>query len=223
MRAQNQLALLLTLAGFSASAQLAAPAVSKESPPDDSALQAGKSVYLQHCAACHGVKGDGAGPASVWLFPRPRNFSAGMFKIKSTPGMALPTDEDLLGTMTRGMPGSSMPSFSYLTENERRDAVQYIKFLTAFTDASGNRHNRFEQAHKIDQVAKPIEVPPEPPVTIQSLAEGARLFSKLNCVLCHGETGAGDGPIHGDPMQGDPSCWMFPETATPAGQPLGAF
>jgi cytochrome c oxidase cbb3-type subunit 2 len=128
------------------------------------------------------------------VFPRPRTFSAGMFKIKSTPGMALPTDEDLFNTVTRGMPGSSIPSFTYLTEKERRDAVQYVKFLTAFTDASGKRLNRFEEAKKDDQLAKPIEVPPEPPVTVQSLAEGARLFSKLNCVLCHGETGAGAGP-----------------------------
>jgi mono/diheme cytochrome c family protein len=39
----------------------------------------GKAVYDQHCAACHGINGDGKGPASVWLFPRPRNFSAGFF------------------------------------------------------------------------------------------------------------------------------------------------
>jgi mono/diheme cytochrome c family protein len=155
---------------------------------------AGKVVYLQHCAACHGVNGDGAGPASVWLFPRPRNFSAGLFKIKTTPGTALPTDEDLFGTVTRGMPGSSMPSFTYLSEGERRDAVQYIKYLAAYTDAAGKRINRFEEAGNKGLLAGPIQVPPEPPVTVQSLAEGARLFSKLNCVLCHGETGAGDGP-----------------------------
>src|ERR1700690_3499471 len=112
MRAQNLLALLLTRAGVSSSAQPSAPSVSNESSPDAPALQAGNAVYAQHCAACHGVKGAGAGPASVWLFPRPRNFSAGMFKIKSTPGMTLPTDEDLLSTVTRGMPGSSMPSFT---------------------------------------------------------------------------------------------------------------
>jgi mono/diheme cytochrome c family protein len=151
-------------------------------------------VYGQHCAACHGAKGDGSGPASVWLFPRPRNFSAGMFKIKSTPGTALPTDEDLFGTITRGMPGSSMPSFTYLSEQERRDAVQYIKYLTAYTDPAGNRVNRFARAKENGEIAAPIQVPPEPPVTVQSLAAGGRLFSKLNCMLCHGETGAGDGP-----------------------------
>src|SRR5262252_207162 len=108
--------------------------------------QAGKVVYYQHCAACHGVSGQGNGPAAVWLYPRPRNFTSGLFKIKSTPSGTLPTDEDLLRTVTRGMPGSSMPSFTYLTEQQRRDAVQYVKFLTAYTDASGKRANRFEAA-----------------------------------------------------------------------------
>jgi mono/diheme cytochrome c family protein len=117
-----------------------------------------------------------------------------MFKIKSTPGMALPTDEDLFNTVTRGMPGSSMPSFTYLSEQERRDAVQYVKYLAAYTDASGKRINRFEEAKQRGLLAEPIQVPAEPPVTVQALAEGGRLFAKLNCVLCHGETGAGDGP-----------------------------
>jgi len=193
MRAQILIAAFILLVSLSSYAQPATSDSTTDQPlaPE---LRTGKEVYAQHCAACHGAKGDGSGPASVWLFPRPRNFSAGLFKIKSTPGMALPTDGDLLNTVTRGMPGSSMPSFSYLTENERRDAVQYVKFLTAYTDASGKRLNRFEEAKKDDKLAKPIEIPPEPPVTVQSLADGGRLFSKLNCVLCHGETGAGDGP-----------------------------
>ena len=192
MKAQRLLAFPLVLVSLSISAQPAA--IPKGASPLDPKLQAGQAVYEQHCAACHGVKGDGSGPASVWLFPRPRNFSAGLFKIKSTPGTALPTDEDLLSTVTRGMPGSSMPSFTYLTEGERRSAVEYVKYLTAYTDASGKRINRFEEGRKSNELAAPISVPPEPPVTVQSLADGARLFSKLNCVMCHGETGAGDGP-----------------------------
>ena len=155
---------------------------------------AGQAVYDQHCAACHGVQGDGNGPASVWLFPRPRDFSAGLFKIKTTPGTSLPTESDLLATVTRGMPGSSMPSFSYLSDPQRRDVVQYVKFLTAYTNAAGQRINRFEEARQNNDLAGPIQVPPEPPVTVQSLAEGTALFNKLGCIVCHGETGAGDGP-----------------------------
>ena len=192
MNTQRPLAFLLMSASLSASTVLAT--ASEEASSLSPKLQAAKAVYLQHCAACHGVNGDGGGSASVWLFPRPRNFNAGLFKIKSTPGTALPTDEDLFNTVTRGMPGSSMPSFTYLTESERRDAVQYVKYLTAYVDAAGKRINRFEDAATNGQLAPSIKVPHEPPATVQSIAEGARLFSKLNCILCHGETGAGDGP-----------------------------
>lgn len=154
----------------------------------------GKAVYERHCAACHGQAGDGNGPASVWLYPKPRDFSAGLFKIKSTPGLALPTDQDLLASVTRGLPGSSMPSFSYLTEQERRDVVQYIKFLTAKADAAGKRVNLFEEAAAKGAPATPVEVPVEPAAGVQELALGREVYKRMQCNLCHGETGAGDGP-----------------------------
>jgi hypothetical protein len=101
----------------------------------------GPSVYAQHCAACHGPNGDGNGPAAVWLYPKPRDFSAGLFKIKSTPGQSLPTDEDLFQSVTRGLPGSSMPSFTCYSEQERRGTGQYTKRLRIFVDKSGKRIN----------------------------------------------------------------------------------
>ena len=182
----------LSLLGLSVSialigvSQLPAPAAANDAAR-------GQAVYDQHCAACHGLTGDGNGPASVWLYPRPRNFSAGLFKIKSTPGQSLPTDEDLLQSVTRGLPGSSMPSFSYLTEPERRDVVQYVKHLTAYTDASGKLVNRFEEAAANGTLAKPVDVPAEPAVGVQELTLGRDIYKKMQCALCHGETGAGDG------------------------------
>lgn len=162
-------------------------------PPGAVSLSAGRAVYDRHCAACHGVTGDGDGSAAVWLYPKPRDFSAGLFKVKSTPGNTLPTDEDLLRTTTRGMPGSSMPSFSYLPEQERKDVVHYVKWLTAYTNAAGERINRFEEAASVDTV-RPVEVPPEPAAGVHELALGREVYQKMQCALCHGETGAGDGP-----------------------------
>ena len=154
----------------------------------------GRDIYLQHCGACHGQNGDGNGPAAVWLYPKPRNFTSGLFKIKSTPAGFLPTDDDLLRTVTRGMPGSSMPSFTYLSEPQRRDAVQHVKYLTAYTDETGRKVNYFEEARAKNLVAVSLPVSPEPPVTVQTMAKGQELFTKLQCFTCHGLTGEGTGP-----------------------------
>lgn len=154
----------------------------------------GRVIYEQHCAACHGVNGAGDGPAAVWLYPKPRHFNSGLFKIRSTPSTFLPTDDDLLQVITRGMPGSSMPSFTYLSMAERRDVVQYVKHLTAYIDPTGRRINFFEEALAKGRVPVAISVPPEPPVTVRSLAQGHEIYAKMNCFVCHGLTGEGMGP-----------------------------
>lgn len=153
-------------------------------------LQAGKIVYEQQCAACHGINGEGNGAAAVWLYPKPRDFSAGLFKIKSTPGSALPSDADLLQTVTRGVPGTSMPSFIFLPERDCRNVVEYVKFLTSRPDESGKRVSRFAE----EQPASPIVVPPEPAATIEAVTQGRAVYDKFKCAACHGETGVGDGP-----------------------------
>lgn len=163
-------------------------------PGGNDAETLGRLVYQQQCAACHGINGNGNGPASVWLYPKPRDFSAGLFKIQSAPAGFLPTDDDVLRSVTRGLPGSSMPSFSYLDEATRRSVVQYVKYLTAYTNAAGQRVNRFEEARAAGRLGQPVVVPPEPAVTVQSLVLGKAMFTKMQCFNCHGETGAGDGP-----------------------------
>lgn len=35
----------------------------------------GRELYKNTCASCHGVKGDGQGPRSYFIFPKPRNFT----------------------------------------------------------------------------------------------------------------------------------------------------
>ena len=42
-------------------------------------------LYREHCAHCHGISGDGAGPTARTLNPYPRDFRLGKFKFKSTP------------------------------------------------------------------------------------------------------------------------------------------
>src|SRR5678816_681136 len=80
-----------------------------------------------------------------------------------------------------------------LTTAEQADVVRYVKHLTARTDASGKRLNLFDEAAATGATAKPVDVPAEPAVTVQDLTLGRDIYKKMQCALCHGETGAGDG------------------------------
>lgn len=88
-------------------------------------------LFRKHCAHCHGLSGDGAGPSAVFLDPYPRDFRRGIFKYKSTPGpMAPPTHDDLLRGIRNGCPGTAMPAFNLLTDPELESLVQYVKYLS---------------------------------------------------------------------------------------------
>ncbi len=102
------------------------PAVSAAPPP----LAGGKAVFDTQCAACHGSDGSGNGPAAYLLYPRPRDLRTAKFRIVSTwEGAA--TDDDLFQTISRGMPGSAMPSWGHLPEATRWALVAYVKSLAA--------------------------------------------------------------------------------------------
>ena len=91
------------------------------------ALHHGKALYGSYCAGCHGVNGDGRGPAAGMLIVKPRDFTSGRYKFRSTTNGTLPTDADLMRTITRGVNRTSMPEWSLLPERERMALVQYVK------------------------------------------------------------------------------------------------
>ena len=66
----------------------------------------GRRVYAQRCAVCHGPDGRGNGPAAPSLIPRPRDFTLGQFKYKSTAPGQPPSDADLIAVVAnaRDMP-----------------------------------------------------------------------------------------------------------------------
>jgi cytochrome c oxidase cbb3-type subunit 2 len=139
-----------------------------------------KGDYRRYCAGCHGDLGDGQGENTPWLDPKPRNFTLATFKCRSTPTGTLPTDEDLFNTIARGLTNSNMPIWNTFTKQQRADLVAYIKTFSP----------RWEK----EKAGDPIKIPAEPPVTIESIAHGKALFTKLECWKCHGPLGKGDGP-----------------------------
>src|SRR5262245_9523430 len=89
----------------------------------------GQRLYAQHCAGCHGTTGDGNGDAATFLFPKPRNFRFGKYRLVSTEN-SVPSKADLESLLVRGMPGSSMPSWAHLKPDDRALLVQEIYRLT---------------------------------------------------------------------------------------------
>jgi mono/diheme cytochrome c family protein len=143
--------------------------------------ESGKKLYAKYCAQCHGDKGDGEGYAAPHTYPRPRNFTTGKFKVRTTPSGALPTHQDLVSIIRRGMPYTTMPAWPALPDQEVTDLAY---FITTFSPDFSNKEN----------VPKPVEFPSAPRTTNESIEAGKKLYVDTGCVRCHGNFGRGDGP-----------------------------
>jgi len=137
---------------------------------------AGAQVYRAQCARCHGPDGKGDGPAAAGLHPRPRDFTRGTFKLKSTGSGEAPTRSDIRATIQNGMAGTSMPAFDDVLSAAQIDLV--AEYLRGF-----GPHSAWSAEDR--SVAVPEEV--------GSAEEGAKRFVELGCPACHGKDGRGDG------------------------------
>ncbi len=171
----------------------AAPKLLGGTPEQQAALKLGQQVYEKHCQPCHGVSGDGAGPAAEYLSPRPRDYRRGIFKFTSTPYGGKPRRDDLIKTIQRGIPGTSMPSFRRLPKRELEAVVDYVLSLThrgeleqllaAEAAAEGELDGEMAQSmadivtrrwtEAGDEVVEPATK--MPPMTAESIARGGNL------------------------------------------------
>lgn len=142
--------------------------------------EAGAQLYYRYCWGCHGARGNGDGENAPYLNILPRNFVAAVFKCRSTPTGTLPVDSDLFNTIYRGFNFTNMPSWKALTAQNRADLVAFIK--------------TFSVRWVTEKPGDPIQVPPEPKLTVEGIKHGGELFQKLECWKCHGQEGRGDGP-----------------------------
>lgn len=139
------------------------------------------AIYRTRCESCHGARGDGNGPASHVLTPRPRDFAEGDFKLRSTESGDIPTDADLERTVRRGIPGTAMPSFrGQLSDAEVAAVITVLKSYSP----------RFD----VDGPGMPLELPPPPPRDAGAFARGRDVYARNACARCHGVDGRGNGP-----------------------------
>ena len=92
-------------------------------------MQSGRVLYMRHCSHCHGTSGDGAGPTAQYLNPRPRDYRHGIFKFTSTTDVSKASRTDIKRVLQYGIPGTYMPSFLLLTDDEIHALVEYVRFL----------------------------------------------------------------------------------------------
>lgn len=138
-------------------------------------VENGKKIYDKKCIWCHGEKGAGEGPAAERINPAPRDFTSGMYKIKTSPfDEVSPTDEDIFRMISDGMPDSSMPLWKdILTEQERWDLVAYLKSFAG-----------------LEKPAKVLDFSKQVKTSKESIERGKKLFLD-RCAECHGDTGKG--------------------------------
>lgn len=93
-------------------------------------MKFGRQLYMTHCVHCHGTSGDGNGPTARYLNPRPRDYRLGFFKFTSTKQPEKPQKEDLHRIIRQGIPGTYMPSFLLLKDDELAAITEYIVWLS---------------------------------------------------------------------------------------------
>lgn len=164
-------------------------------------LARGAELFAAHCALCHGHAGAGNGPAAPLLFPPARDFGKGQFRLVSGEN-GVPTDADLAGVLRRGMPGSAMPAFGWMPEEDLAALVAQVRHLATkglaerlgtrlrpdleplSPAAAGERARERLSPGATLEVAEPVE--PDP----AALARGRAVYLR-NCAVCHGEEGEG--------------------------------
>lgn len=180
---------------------------------DPLTLKLGHQVYTQRCAGCHGTTGDGQGPAGAHLNPPPRDYRKGIFKFTSTPRGSKPRREDLRRIVHYGAKGTSMPAFRWLPEEEREAVIDYVQVLASRgeLELALIQESEFELDEEDDfdpeyvaEFAQDISdswdradeelvraVTVNPPVTEDTVHDGAVAFVEMYCVKCHNRDAAG--------------------------------
>jgi mono/diheme cytochrome c family protein len=184
-------------AGTPAAEAMTAPTTAPTDAQRQATLQRGLALYAGSCAACHGDRGVGDGPAAYLLYPKPRNFADGQFRITSTKS-GLPSDADLMGVLRRGMPGSAMPSWGHLLEPDLRALVLAVRELAVqgksaqlmSSSKSMKPERALKVAHSLLDPGATDPLPAQPPADQLDLARGQALYA-TNCAACHDADGRG--------------------------------
>lgn len=178
-----------------------------------STLKLGQRVYQDRCVQCHGLTGDGNGPAAAVMYPRPRDYTKGVFKFTSTPFGSKPVRADLIKTVTSGVRGTSMPGFSLLPKEEIEAVVDYVMVLSQRGELEQQMIVIAVDEEELDpeiveeelfpvvvgrwrdaEGQQVVPLSPQPVFTLEHVRRGKEAFLSRGCSKCHGEDGRGQTP-----------------------------
>jgi len=81
---------------------------------------AGKQFYEGNCSVCHGDEGNGEGPRSHFIFPKPRDFTASYALYKFS-------REHLFYSISDGVVRTEMPAWKHVLERQQiADVTEYV-------------------------------------------------------------------------------------------------
>jgi mono/diheme cytochrome c family protein len=144
---------------------------------DVATLQRGREGYMLYCYACHGIQGDGNGPATYGLRPPPRAFGIATFKFAGV-AQGLPHDEDLLRIVKGGLNGTPMLQWD-IPDKTVLDIIQYIK--TFSPEGEGWRDPDAELGERIVPGADPWAGKEE-----EAIERGSKVYHGVaGCWSCH--------------------------------------
>ncbi len=116
-------------------------------------LQRGRDLYHRHCVHCHGSSGDGDGPTAKYFNVRPRDYRKGIFKFTSTKDGVRASRDDLYRIIKLGAPGTYMPSFMLLPDDEVSAIVEYVRWLAIRGEMEGKLYVEFYIDHSKEDPA----------------------------------------------------------------------
>jgi mono/diheme cytochrome c family protein len=82
----------------------------------------GREQFLEHCALCHGDRGDGHGVRREGLSRPPRDFTSTAWRKSTTP-------RHVFFAIREGLAGTPMPAWKSLSEEDAWDMTAYILTL----------------------------------------------------------------------------------------------